>query len=134
MFPIELIDWAPNPEQLYGASELRDILIKTIEELRPVLRAVFVLQDIEGLSTAETAEVLNLSQSAVKSRLLRARLQLREHLNKHFGEQLRPDAMRHVRRELENATRGIKSQLTAQPNAAPRESQMHCSHESVGTQ
>jgi len=138
MFPIEVIDWAPNPEQLYGTSELRDILIKTIEELRPVLRTVFVLQDIEGLSTNETAEVLNLSQSAVKSRLLRARLQLREHLNQYFGEQLRPHAMRgHVARakaELENATRGIKSYLTAQLDAAPRESQMHCSYESVGTQ
>jgi RNA polymerase sigma-70 factor, ECF subfamily len=87
MLPIEVIDWAPNPEQLYGTSELRDILIKTIEELRPILRAVFVLQDLEGLSTEQTAEVLNLSQSAVKSRLWRARLQLRERLNKYFGKQ-----------------------------------------------
>src|ERR1700739_526753 len=46
LLPREGIDWAPNPEQLYGASELRNILIKTIEELRPILRAVFVLQDL----------------------------------------------------------------------------------------
>jgi RNA polymerase sigma-70 factor (ECF subfamily) len=85
-FPIEVIDWAPNPEQLYSVSQLRNILIKTIEELRPILRAVFVLQDLEGLSTEQTAEVLNLSQSAVKSRLWRARLQLRERLNKYFGK------------------------------------------------
>jgi RNA polymerase sigma-70 factor, ECF subfamily len=85
-FPIEVIDWAPNPEQLYSVSQLRNILIKTIEELRPILRAVFVLQDLEGLSTEQTAEVLNLSQSAVKSRLWRARLQLRELLNKYFGK------------------------------------------------
>jgi RNA polymerase sigma-70 factor (ECF subfamily) len=84
--PKEVIDWAPNPEQLYGTSELRDILIKTIEELQPILRTVFVLQDLEGLSTDQTAEVLNLSQSAVKSRLWRARLQLRERLNKYFGK------------------------------------------------
>jgi RNA polymerase sigma-70 factor (ECF subfamily) len=86
VLPREVIDWAPNPEQLYRTSELRQILIKTIEELPPILRTVFVLQDLEALSTDQTAEALNLSQSAVKSRLWRARLQLRERLNKYFGE------------------------------------------------
>ena len=90
MLPREVIDWAPNPEELYSVSELRNILIKIIEELRPILRAVFVLQDLEGLSTDQTAEVLNLSQSAVKSRLWRARLQLRELLNKYFSKQGEP--------------------------------------------
>jgi RNA polymerase sigma-70 factor (ECF subfamily) len=86
VLPREVIDWAPNPEQHYSGSQLRNILIKTIEELRPILRTVFVLQDIEGLSTVQTADILNLSQSAVKSRLWRARLQLRERLNKYFGK------------------------------------------------
>jgi RNA polymerase sigma-70 factor (ECF subfamily) len=86
VLPREVIDWAANPEQLYSVSELRNILIKTIEGLRPILRAVFVLQDLEGLSTDQTAEALNLSQSAVKSRLWRARLQLRERLNQYFGK------------------------------------------------
>jgi RNA polymerase sigma-70 factor (ECF subfamily) len=86
VLPQEVIDWAPNAEELYSVSELRNILLKTIEELRPILRAVFVLQDLEGLSTEQTAEVLNLSQSAVKSRLWRARLELRERLNKYFGK------------------------------------------------
>jgi RNA polymerase sigma-70 factor (ECF subfamily) len=86
ILPMEVVDWAPNPEQLYRASQLRDILIKTIKELGPLLRVVFVLRDIEGLSTDQTAEVLNLSCSAVKARLWRARLQLREHLNKYFGK------------------------------------------------
>jgi RNA polymerase sigma-70 factor (ECF subfamily) len=45
---------------------------------------VFVLRDVEGLSTEETADALDLSIPAVKSRLLRARLQLRERLNKYF--------------------------------------------------
>ena len=90
MHPREVIDWAPNAEELYSVSELRDILLKTIEELRPILRAVFVLHDLEGLSTDQTAEVMNLSQSAVKSRLWRARLQLRERLNKYFGKQAEP--------------------------------------------
>jgi RNA polymerase sigma-70 factor, ECF subfamily len=84
VLPIEVADWAPDPEQLYRASELRGILIKTLGELRPVLRAVFVLRDIEGLSTAQTAEVLNLSQVAVKARLWRGRMQLRELLNTYF--------------------------------------------------
>jgi RNA polymerase sigma-70 factor (ECF subfamily) len=86
ILPLEAADWAPNPEQLYWASELRDILANTLSELRPVLRAVFVLRDIEGLSTDQTAEVLNLSHTAVKARLWRARLQLRERLNKYFGK------------------------------------------------
>jgi RNA polymerase sigma-70 factor (ECF subfamily) len=84
--PMEVVDWAPNAEELYSVSELRNILIKNIEELQPILRTVFVLQDLEGLSTDQTAEVLNLSRSAVKSRLWRARLQLRERLNKYFGK------------------------------------------------
>ena len=85
--PMEAADWAPNPEQLYWASELRDILVNALSDLRPVLRAVFVLRDIEGLSTDQTAEVLNLGPTAVKARLWRARLQLRERLNKYFGKQ-----------------------------------------------
>ena len=84
MLPVEVTDWAPNPEQLYWASELRHILTQTLEALRPPLRAVFVLRDIECLSIDQTAVVLGLSQAAVKARLWRARLQLREGLNKHF--------------------------------------------------
>src|SRR6266700_7174985 len=81
---------APNPEELYRASELRDILIKTLEELRPILRAVFVLRDIEGLSIDQTAEVLDLSPAAVKARRWRARLQLRELLNEYFSKRNEP--------------------------------------------
>ncbi len=85
--PKEVTDWAPNPEQLYWASELRDILIKCMEELSPLLRTVFVLRDIEGLPIDQTAEVLDVSHTAVKARLWRARLQLRESLNKYFSKQ-----------------------------------------------
>jgi RNA polymerase sigma-70 factor (ECF subfamily) len=86
IFPMEVTDWAPNPEQLYGTSELLGILIRILRELSPVLRTVFVLRDIEGLSIDQTAEVLNLSHTAVKARLWRGRLRLRERLNKYFGE------------------------------------------------
>jgi RNA polymerase sigma-70 factor, ECF subfamily len=82
--PREVADWSPNPEQLYKQGELRDILRKTIQGLPASFRTVFVLRDVEGLSTEETAEALDLSIPAVKSRLLRARLQLRERLNKYF--------------------------------------------------
>src|SRR3954453_4148756 len=84
--PREVADWAPNPEQLYTQAELKDILGKTIQGLPPSFRTVFVLRDVEGLSTEETADALELSVPAVKSRLLRARLQLRERLNKYFKQ------------------------------------------------
>ena len=82
--PREIADWSPNPEQQYKQEELKEILGKTIQGLPPGFRTVFVLRDVEGLSTEETAEALDLSVPAVKSRLLRARLQLRERLNKYF--------------------------------------------------
>src|SRR3979490_2265033 len=81
---LETADWSPNPEQIYTQSELREILSKTIQGLPPGFRTVFVLRDVEGLSTEETASALELSVPAVKSRLLRARLQLRERLGRYF--------------------------------------------------
>jgi len=86
VLPLDVPDRAPNPEQLCWASELRDILARTVEELRPILRTVFVLRDVEGLSIDQTARVLNLSQSAVKARLWRVRLHLRQRLNRYFDE------------------------------------------------
>ena len=82
--PREVADWSPNPAQLYDQSQLKEILGKVIQGLPSGFRTVFVLRDVEGLSTEETAEALDLSIPAVKSRLLRARLQLRERLNKYF--------------------------------------------------
>src|SRR5579864_2210087 len=82
--PRDVADWAPNPGQLFDQAELRDLLQKTIQGLPASFRTVFVLRDVEGLSTEETAEALDLSIPAVKSRLLRARLQLRERLSRFF--------------------------------------------------
>src|ERR1700674_5882093 len=82
--PREVADWSPKPEQQYSQAELREILSRTIQGLPPGFRTVFVLRDVEGLSTEETAEALDLSIPAVKSRLLRARLQLRERLSRFF--------------------------------------------------
>ena len=82
--PIDLADWAPNPEQLYRGAELQEILRKTLEGLGPSLSVVFVLRDIEGFSLEETAEALDLTVAAVKARSWRARLRLRERLSTYF--------------------------------------------------
>jgi RNA polymerase sigma-70 factor (ECF subfamily) len=82
--PRDFADWAPNPEQNYNQSELAEILKKTIQGLPQGFRVVFALRDVDGLSTEETAEALGLSVPAVKPRLLRARLQLRDRLTRYF--------------------------------------------------
>src|SRR5438309_5162892 len=76
MPPLEVVDWAPNPEQAYRASELREILTGILDQLEPVSRTVFLLRDIEGLTTDQTAAAMNMSISAVKARLWRVRLQI----------------------------------------------------------
>lgn len=82
--PIEIADWAPNPEDLYRTVQLHEILRKTLQELGPGLRVVFVLRDVEGFSLQQTADALGLSVVAVKARSFRARLQLRERLSRYF--------------------------------------------------
>ena len=80
----EIAVWDDNPEQRYSQSELRQILEDAIDSLPPIFRSVFVLRDVDELSTEETASALNISIPAVKSRLLRARLQLRDKLTRFF--------------------------------------------------
>jgi len=80
----EIAVWEDNPEQKYSREELAGILDEAVQSLKPAFRTVFVLRDIEELSTEETAEALGISVPAVKSRLLRARLQLREKLTRFF--------------------------------------------------
>jgi RNA polymerase sigma-70 factor (ECF subfamily) len=80
----EIAVWEENPEQRYSREEMGQILDDAVQGLKPAFRTVFVLRDIEELSTEETAEALDISVPAVKSRLLRARLQLREKLTRFF--------------------------------------------------
>src|SRR3954447_10157574 len=80
----EIAAWDENPEQQYSREELNEILTEAIEGLAPIYKTVFTLRDVDGLSTEETAEALDLTVPAVKSRLLRARLQLRERLTRFF--------------------------------------------------
>jgi RNA polymerase sigma-70 factor (ECF subfamily) len=86
LMPRELEDWRPSPEQRYAQAEMQHILDEVIEKLEPEYRIVLVLRDMEGLSTQETADALGISVTAVKSRLLRARLKLREKLNRYFRQ------------------------------------------------
>jgi RNA polymerase sigma-70 factor (ECF subfamily) len=79
--PREIEGWDPNPEKRYSQRELAQILFRAISELHPRLRIVFQLHDVESLSTEETAHLLRISASAVKSRRLHARLALRKTLN-----------------------------------------------------
>jgi RNA polymerase sigma-70 factor, ECF subfamily len=85
ILPREFADWRPNPEQTYAQKELQGILQAAANALPVSFRTVFLLRDVEGLSTEETAEMLGRSAGAVKAQLLRARLRLREELNRIFG-------------------------------------------------
>jgi RNA polymerase sigma-70 factor (ECF subfamily) len=84
--PRQLADWSNLPEDELLSSETRQVMDEAISELPESLRIVFILRDIEGLSTADTGEVLDLSEGAVKTRLHRARLWLRERLSAYFAE------------------------------------------------
>src|SRR5437016_5707411 len=86
LMPRELEEWSPNPEQLYAKSEIDNIVSAFVSQLEDDYRIVLVLRDVEELSTQETANALGISLSAVKSRLLRARLKLREKLSRHFRQ------------------------------------------------
>ncbi len=86
--PTYIVDWCCLPEEELMSAEAQAHLDEAVESLPPNLRVVFILRDIHGLSTRETAEVLNLSEMAVKTRLSRARFKLRELLSKYFGEKV----------------------------------------------
>jgi RNA polymerase sigma-70 factor, ECF subfamily len=82
--PREIKDHNDNPEERYSKTELLEILSQAIESLDVSLRMVFVLRDIQSFSTEDTARLLGLSDAAVKTRLMRARLKLRQRLNAWF--------------------------------------------------
>jgi RNA polymerase sigma-70 factor (ECF subfamily) len=86
LMPRELEDWGPSPEQRFAQTEMHEILSEVIDKLEPDFRVVFVLRDVEELSTEETAKTLGISVPAVKSRLLRARLKLRQRLDRYFRQ------------------------------------------------
>lgn len=84
--PEYIADWRQSPEQLVERNETRRLLDEALALLDEKHRLVFLLRDVEGMSVKETADALGLSESNVKVRLLRARLQLREHLTRTLGD------------------------------------------------
>lgn len=86
--PMEIVDWCCLPEKEMISAETRLMLSKAEDHLSPTLRIVFQLRDVEGFSGQETAEILGISEDAVKTRLVRARLRLREELSTYFRERM----------------------------------------------
>ena len=100
----EIAVWDENPEQKYSREELGQILDEAVEGLRPAFRTVFVLRDIEELSTEETAEALGISVPAVKSRLLRARLAASRETDAFLQTERGRRLCLHVRSSFRNST------------------------------
>ncbi|HAF47668.1 MAG TPA: RNA polymerase subunit sigma-24 [Anaerolineaceae bacterium] len=85
LIPRQIVDWCCLPEKELMNTETRDHIREAVKTLSDANRAAFILRDVEGLSTQETAEALDISESAVKVRLMRARMQLREELTAFFA-------------------------------------------------
>ena len=90
--PVQLFDWCCLPEADFATAEAHGELEQAIAELPPALRSVFILRELEGLSTEATAQALELTPANVKVRLHRARLWLRERLAGYFTELAREEA------------------------------------------
>jgi RNA polymerase sigma-70 factor (ECF subfamily) len=88
LMPEIFVDWSLLPEDELLTGESKSAIDRAIASLPENLRMVFVLRDIEDISIKETAEILNLTESNVKTRLLRARMVLREQLSVYYGERL----------------------------------------------
>jgi RNA polymerase sigma-70 factor, ECF subfamily len=89
--PTVFADWSGLPENELLSNEGKNILDVTIQTLPESLRIVFILRDIEGLSIKETADTLNLTETNVKTRLLRARMYLRERLSTYYAGHLQEE-------------------------------------------
>lgn len=84
--PLEIVDWCCLPENELLSSETRLVLEGAATKLSVALKSVFLLRDVQGFSVRETAEILDLSEDVVKTRLVRARLKLRDEISTYFRE------------------------------------------------
>lgn len=84
--PRQLFDWCCLPENDFETDEVRNELENAVRKLPDTLRSTFILRELEGLSTQETAVALDVSNDVVKTRLRRARLWLREYLSNYFAD------------------------------------------------
>ncbi|MDO8969613.1 MAG: sigma-70 family RNA polymerase sigma factor [Saprospiraceae bacterium] len=91
---MQIVDFCCLPENELLSSESRGFLDQAVRNLPENLRVVFVMRDLEGLSIQETAQALNLSENNVKTRLLRARLRLRQELSVYFGGKMQEENRR----------------------------------------
>ncbi len=91
--PRQIVDWCCLPEKELMSSEARQHIKDAIKTLSDANRAAFLLRDVEGLSTKEAAETLNISESALKVRLMRARMQLREELTGFFSGKMTEEVL-----------------------------------------
>ena len=89
--PNQFTDWCCLPEEDLLSAEAKRHLDVAVRRLPEKLRVVFILRDIEGLSIRETSEALDLTETAVKTRLLRARINLREQLSSYYGEWMKEE-------------------------------------------
>lgn len=85
---MQIVDWGHLPESELLSGEARRSIDQAVERLPQRLKVVFLLRDVEGLSIEDTAAALGISQAAVKTRLLRARLQLRDALSSYYRERM----------------------------------------------
>lgn len=85
---MQVPDWTTQPLQDLLDSETRKVMEESVERLPEDLRTVFLLRDVEELSNAEVAEILELTVAAVKSRLHRARIMLRDRLSRYFADKM----------------------------------------------
>jgi RNA polymerase sigma-70 factor (ECF subfamily) len=88
IMPIQIVDWCCLPEKEIMTDETRQMLKEAAMQLSTANRAAFLLRDVEGLSTQEAAAALDISESALKVRLMRARMQLREVLSEYFANRM----------------------------------------------
>jgi len=86
--PLEIVDWCCLPEREFLTAETKDQLTKAADQLSPALKMVFLLRDVQGFSVSETAQILELNENVVKTRLVRARSKLRNLLSGYFSEKL----------------------------------------------
>ncbi len=92
LIPKQLFDWCCLPEEDFASSEVQKELERAIYDLPEKYKSVFVLRELEGLSTQETAATLDISPASAKVRLHRARLWLRERLTPYFTEMVQASA------------------------------------------
>jgi RNA polymerase sigma-70 factor (ECF subfamily) len=86
--PVQIVDWCCLPEKELLSAESRDHLREAAMKLSDSTRAAFLLRDVEGLSTKDAAEALDISESALKVRLMRARMELREELSGYYANKV----------------------------------------------